>query len=74
MKMGGKFHGNKKSITFGKKEKYIQNKFCLLEYKKFVKNILQVEVLQKILLWIPVMEGAGGTRAGGAGAYRSLNK
>ena len=33
MKMRGKFHGNKKSITFGKKEKYIQNKFCLLEYK-----------------------------------------
>ena len=33
MKMRGKFQKNKKSIIFEKKEKYIQNKFCLLNIK-----------------------------------------
>ena len=33
MKMRGKFHGNKKSINFGKKEKYIQKYFLYLNIK-----------------------------------------
>jgi len=69
MEMRGKFQENKKSIIFGKKEKYIQNKYCLLNIK-ICNNILQAEVLHMNSL----MEGAFGTRADGVGVYSQLNK
>jgi hypothetical protein len=69
MEMRGKIQENKKSIIFGKKEKYIQNKYCLLNIK-ICNNILQEEVLHMNSL----MEGAFGTRADGVGVYSQLNK